>query len=241
HVRPQFSDQYAIGLTKTFANLSQGSIDVFYRDLHRVIEFKDFAQLLLNDQLETELLEGVGRTYGIEFDYKKQKGRHIIEANYTFSRSERQVVASATQEGVNGGDWYPSIYDQPHAFNLNYAFKPNFRNTFSVNFTYSTGRPITVPIGSFRNSNVLSIPVFSDRNAFRIPDYHRLDLAYTLDVFPKKGKRWKGSWTFSIYNFYGRRNAYSVFFRQVAFQRIRAFRISVLGSVFPSVSYNFKF
>jgi len=157
------------------------------------------------------------------------------------SRTLRKVEPDTEQEGINAGEWYPSNFDKPHILNLTYFYQWNPRNNISVNFTYSTGRPTTAPVSSYRNSNQLNIPVYSDRNIFRIPDYHRLDFAYTMSLRSKRIKRWKSSWTFTVYNLYARKNAFSVFFQQKPSQPVTAFRIAVLGAVFPALTYNFSF
>ncbi|MEL6254655.1 MAG: TonB-dependent receptor, partial [Bacteroidota bacterium] len=242
HIEPNFADNYSIGYFQEFLDGKiESSVEAFYRDIHRLIEYKDFANLLLNESVETELLVGQGRSYGIEFYFNKKSGKHQFEGNYTYSRTQRQVEENAEQGGINDGAWYPSNFDKPHILNFNYFYQINPRNNISVNFTYSTGRPTTAPVSSFRNSNILNIPVYSDRNGFRIPDYHRLDFAYTTSFRSKRIKRWKSSWTFTVYNLYGRRNAYSVFFQQRPSQRVTAFRIAVLGTVFPAITYNFSF
>ncbi len=241
YVTPEQATNFSLGYFSNFKNNTiQTHVSVFYRKIDNLIEYKDFAQLVMNQHIETELLQGKGRAYGIEFSLSKNYGRNRFDCNYTYSRSLRKVEASSTQLGVNQGDWYPSNYDKPNVLNLNYNYKASEKQNISVNFTYSTGRPTTAPISSFINSNVLNIPIFSNRNEYRIPDFHRLDFAYTIGPWGKKiGK--ENSITFSIYNVYARKNAYSVFFRQKAFQKITAYRLAVLGTMFPAVTYNFKF
>ncbi|HLF63098.1 MAG TPA: carboxypeptidase-like regulatory domain-containing protein [Saprospiraceae bacterium] len=241
HIEPQHADNFSIGYYRNFReNTMQSYVVLFYREIHQLIDYKDFAQLLLNHHIETELLTGTGRAYGAEMYFNKAYGRHRFEVNYTFSRTLRKVEASATQESVSSGDWYPSNYDKPHSLNLNYFFQIKPKSSFSVNFTYSTGRPTTAPVSSFSTSNVLTIPIYSERNQFRIPDYHRLDVAYTIGPWGNK-KRWRNSLTLSIYNLYFRKNAFSVFFRQRQFSSVKAYRVSVLGTMFPAVTYDFKF
>ncbi len=186
------------------------------------------------------MFTGIGTAYGMELYFYKNYGQHKFELNYTYSRTLRQVETTAEQESVNAGKWYASNYDKPHNLNLNYFFQIKPRSTFSVNFTYSTGRPTTAPVSSFSSSNVLTIPVYSDRNQYRIPDYHRLDVAYTVGPWGKRD-RWRNSLTLSIYNLYFRKNAFSVFFRQKPFSSVTAYRVAVLGSMFPAITYDFKF
>lgn len=241
HVRPQHADNASIGFYQNFReNTVQSYLTVFYRKIYQLIDYKDFAELLLNDHIETELLTGRGKAYGVEVYFNKAYGQHRFEMNYTYSRTLRQVAATATQESVNDGEWYASNYDKPHSLNLNYFFQIKTNSSLSVNFTYSTGRPTTAPVSTYSTGNVLTIPVFSNRNQYRIPDYHRLDLAYSVGPWGKKS-RWRNSLTFSIYNLYFRKNAFSVFFRQTPFNSVRAYRVAVLGTMFPAVTYDFKF
>jgi hypothetical protein len=241
HIRPQMADNYSVGYFRNFKeNSFRSQITAFYRNINHLIEYKDFSELLLNKHLETELVTGIGKAYGLELTLNKDYGRHRIDLNYTFSRALRRIKASTTQLAINASKWYPSNYDKPHILNLNYNFQVSDKTNLSLNFTYSTGRPTTAPISSYSNSNILTIPIYSDRNQYRIPDFHRTDIAYTIGPWGKKTNR-EHSLTFSIYNVYARRNAFSVFFRQNPFQSVTAYRVAVLGSAFPAVTYNFKF
>ncbi len=241
HLPPQVSDNYYIGYYRNFRkNTIQAYTTFFYRTIDRLIDYKDFARLLLNEHVETELLTGNGKAYGIELYVNKAYGKHRLEMNYTWSRSLRRMEVSERQVTVNGGDWYPSNFDKPHSVNLNYFVQLSDKTNLSVNFTYSTGRPTTAPVSSFSNSNVLTIPVYSARNAYRIPDYHRLDLAYTVGPWGSR-PRWRNSLTLSAYNLYFRKNAFSVFFRQNPFASVTAYRVAVLGTMFPAVTYNGDF
>ncbi|MEO1451219.1 MAG: TonB-dependent receptor, partial [Bacteroidota bacterium] len=138
------------------------------------------------------------------------------------------------------GAWFPANFDKPHQLNLVANYQLNKRHSVSATFTYSSGRPVSAPVGSYSIFNTI-VPDFSDRNQFRIPDYHRLDLSYTIDRNVITRSRFKGSWTFSIYNVYFRRNAYSVFFQKRVGPLPEAFRLAVLGIAFPAITYNFKF
>ncbi|MEL7531711.1 MAG: carboxypeptidase-like regulatory domain-containing protein [Bacteroidota bacterium] len=242
YIQPQFADSYSIGYVQSFPSSSiNSSATVFYRDIHQLIDYKDFATLLVNEHLETEIINGIGRAYGLEAQLQHYEGKHLWEVNYTFSRSLRKVVETEIQPAVNGGNWYASYYDKPHNLNLNYSFVPSKRHTLSVNFTYSTGRPTTVPISNFASGNLLNVPVYSQRNQYRIPDYHRLDISYTVDLRKRSFQKWESNWTFAIYNVYARKNAYSIYFRQTPFERVTPYRLAVLGAAFPSITYNFQF
>ena len=241
HVGPQRADNFSIGYYKNFRdNTLSTEFALFYRKIDNVIEYRDFATLLLNKNIETELLSGLGKAYGAELSISKNYGNHRFEGNYTFSRSLRRIPISDSQESINNGKWFSSNTDKPHVFNLNYNYKMGEKSNLSFNFTYSTGRPTTAPVSSYANSNIGNIPIYSNRNAFRIPDFHRLDVSYTIGPWGN-GEYRENSLTLSIYNVYARKNAFSVFFRQEPFQRVKAFRIAVLGSAFPAITYNFKF
>ncbi|MBI5916219.1 MAG: TonB-dependent receptor [Bacteroidetes bacterium] len=241
HLAPQKADNFSVGYYRNFQKKPvDAHLELFYRKIYRLIDYKDFAQLLLNDHIETELLTGIGKAYGVEFYLHKNYGRHKFEGSYTWSRSLRQVEATATQEAVNAGRWYPSNYDKPHSLNVNYFWQMGTKVSLSMNFVYSTGRPTTAPISSYTNSNVWAIPIYSDRNQFRIPDYHRLDVALDIGPWGKKQGR-ENSLTLSVYNLYARKNAFSVFFRQQPAKPVTAYRLSVLGTAFPAITYNFKF
>lgn len=241
HVGPQFSDNFSIGLFKDFGiKKYQSSVEAFYRKSEGILDYKDFAQLLLNRNIETELVTGDALSYGLELNLKKQTGSFRWDMNYTFSSSERQVLPSATQVGVNRGDWYSSNYDIPHVFNLNMVKQFNNKTNLAINFTYRSGRPTTAPVSSYTSDNVLNVPIYSDRNKFRVPNFHRLDIAYTIGPFGKEGKNFDSSITLSVYNLYSRRNAYSVYFRQNPFESVKAIRVATLGTIFPSITYNFN-
>lgn len=235
YIAPQRSHNVSVGVFKNFAdNQWETSLEVYGRQIDELFDFKDFADLVVNDHLETELLSGEGRAAGAELSIKKKEGPLNGWLSYTFSRSERLV------EGINNGNWYPSNFDKTHDVSLILNIQPNRRNTFTINFSYSTGRPATPPLGNYITENGLVVPIYSQRNQFRIPDYHRLDLAYTLGKGYKKDKRIQTSWTISIYNAYARRNAYSVFFTQAAFRQAQANKLAVIGSAIPSLTLNFE-
>ena len=235
YVKPQRSHNFSIGYFQNLEdNLYEVSVEAFGRYVDELFDYQDFAQLVMNEQLETELLDGTGRSYGLEFSLKKNSGLVNGFISYAFSRSERLV------DGINRGNWYPSNFDKPHDLSIVFNYQPNRRNTLTVNFIYGTGRPTTPPVGNTRLANGLVLPLYSLRNELRIPDYHRLDVAYTLGQGYKKDQKFRTSWTISIYNVYGRRNAFSVFYTQAPFQLVQANKLAILGTVFPSLTFNFE-
>ncbi|RMF21036.1 MAG: TonB-dependent receptor, partial [Bacteroidetes bacterium] len=240
HILPQRADNFSLGYYRLFEGGNwESSLELYYRRIENVLEYKDLAELLANEHLETELLQGEGRSYGVEFSLKRRVGRWNGWLGYTYSRSLRRVAGPTPEETINRGEWFPSNFDKPHDLSLVLSYQVSRRLNISANFTYSTGRPITAPVGRFSSDNVINIPVFSERNQQRVPDYHRLDLSLTLDPGHKKGKKWRSSFTLSVYNLYARRNAYSVFFTQAPFARPMARRLAVLGTAFPALTYNF--
>ncbi len=240
YLDPQIVDQFSVGIFKNFSdNGWETSIEGYYKNIYNVIEYKDGAQLLLNDNLETELLSGRGQAYGAELFIKKKYGRLTGWLSYTYSRSLRLVDGAYPITRVNNGDWYPANFDKPHIGTVVTNYKINPLVSFSAIFTYSTGRPVTYPSAKF-SYEATDIAYFDNRNQNRAPDYHRLDLSLTF-AFPAKKKILQGEWVVAVYNVYGRKNAYSVFFDDVQGFPPQAFQLAVLGVPFPSLSYTVKF
>jgi hypothetical protein len=241
YFKPQIADQISLGYYRNLKeDMYEAFAEVFYKNVQNILDFKDGANLILNKHLETALLKGKGKAYGIETSVSKIKGRLQGSVNYTFSRSWRKIDGRFSGEKINKGDWYPSNYDQPHVATVNWRYGISRRHFFSGTFTYRTGRPMSLPVSVYE---VDGVPVlnFSDRNLYRIPDYHRLDIAFIIEGNHKRKKLWDGTWVVSFYNVYGRRNAYSVFFQNDGSGDLRPYKLSVIGSIVPSLSYSFKF
>ncbi len=240
YIAPQIADQYSIGYFKNFKdNAIETSVEIFYKDISNIIDYKNGAQIVLRENIEQELLSGIGRAYGAEVFLKKKNGRLTGWLSYTYSKSERLVKGSIEEETINNGNYYPASYDKPHVLSVVANHQITKRWSMGFNFTYSTGRPITAPIAKFIVNGV-SVAYFSNRNQFRIPDYHRLDFSVSLAGGHKRKKILDGDWTFSVYNVYARKNAYSVFFQNKIGAPPGAYKLSVLGTIFPSLTYNFK-
>ncbi len=240
YLKPQEVVQYSGGIFKNFRdNTIEASVEVFYKDLKNILDYKDGATLLLNNNLESDLLSGKGRAYGLEVYVEKKHGDFTGWISYTYSRSERKVVGSYPDEIINKGEWYAANYDKPHNFSFVGDYKLGKRTKVSTIFTYSTGRPVTYPAAKFNYFNGTNIAYYDVRNGFRAPDYHRLDLSLTFG-FDNEKKWLAGDFVLSVYNVYGRRNAFSVFFDDITGAPPQAFRLSVLGIPFPSLSYKFE-
>lgn len=240
YFKPQLADQYSLGYFKNFKEKTyEAFFEVYYKTIDNILDFKDGAQLILNPNLETDLLQGKGTAYGFETSVTKSEGRLSGSINYTYSRSLRQIAGRTTEESVNEGKEYASNFDQPHIVNLTWKYNLSRRYFFTGNFTYHTGRPVTLPLSGYLVDN-MPVSNFSDRNQYRVPDYHRLDFALVVEGNHKRKKFWDGTWAFSVYNVYARKNAYSVFFKDDGNGVLRPYRLAIIGTILPSVTYNFK-
>ncbi|WP_165820540.1 TonB-dependent receptor [Pontibacter virosus] len=241
NLRPQIGDQVALGFFKNLQdNTIELSAEAYYKKLHDLVEYKDGARLLLNSTLDADLLPGEGKAYGLELMLRRQGKKLTGWASYTYSRSLRRVNGPTPEERINNGNFFPANFDKPHDLSLVLNHQMSRLISLSANFTYSTGRPITYP-ESVGYIDGLLIVNYSDRNQHRIPDYHRLDLALVIDGTNKRNANWVSSWAFSVYNVYGRKNPYSVFFKPAYGGTIpQAYRLSVIGSAVPAITYNFK-
>jgi ferric enterobactin receptor len=246
HVRPQVGDQIALGYFRNFkGNEYESYVEFYYKKISDIVDYKDGVNLLLSTHPETAILQGSGESYGAEVMIRKNLGKLNGWLSYTYSQTNFLVNGSTITEKINNGEPYPANFNKPHNLSLVVNYEFDKRVSLSANFTYSTGRPITYPSDKYFVDGIY-IPNFTNRNQAKIPDYHRLDLS--LNIEPKqKNRRFQGSWVIAIYNLYARRNAYSIFFRTKNdnifqfYNRADAFRLSIFGSIIPSITYNFKF
>jgi outer membrane receptor for ferric coprogen and ferric-rhodotorulic acid len=239
HIEPMKGQQYALGL---FSNFAKGnlefSVEAYYKKVHNLVEYKDGADLLVNEVIETDVLQGDLDAYGIEFMLRKPYGRFNGWINYTYSGSTVLVTGTTPSEMINFGKSYPANYDKPHALNLVMNYKFSRRLSVSSNVVYATGRPVTYPTAIYYQDGTKIIH-YSMRNEFRIPDYFRIDFSVNLEGNLKKKKLFHGSWNFSVYNLTGRKNAYSVYFKSED-GKINGYKLSIFGSPIVSLTYNFK-
>ncbi len=240
NIRPQTSQQVTLGFFKDFQDgVFEASVEGFYKWAQDVLDFKTGAQVLLNDAIETEVIQGDGKAYGVEFLLKKTSGKLNGWLGYTYSRSLIRFDSPFPEKRINDGEFFPSNYDRPHDISLIANYKFTRRYSASLNFSYQTGRPVTYPIGQF-NFNNSDYVFYSDRNAFRIPDYIRLDLGINIEGNHRKNKLAHSFWTISVYNVLGRNNPYSLFFVSEDGQ-VKALQSSIFAIPVPSITYNFKF
>jgi hypothetical protein len=247
NISPLICDQFAMGLFKTpKKGLFETSAEVYYKNLQNLLEYKNGALLVMNHHIEADLINANGYSYGLELFAKKNLGRLNGWVSYTYSRTMRKTDNIFPDDIVNNKKYYPSVYDKPHDLStvLNYQISRRWR--FSGNFVLSSGRPVTLPEQKYIFEE-RQVVYYSDRNKYRMPPYHRLDVSITLDENLRKKRMWKGSWTFSVYNLYGRKNPYSVFYRKEPSIQLQdktpyaIFKLSVIGVPVPSITYNFKF
>ncbi|MFT7197412.1 MAG: hypothetical protein ACI83W_001782, partial [Marinoscillum sp.] len=239
HLKPQTSDEVSLGYYQNFArNTLELSIETYYKRIQNLVDFKSAATFLLNENIERAILQGPGKSYGIEFSLNKT-GRLNGWINYAYARTFIKLDGNSQEEIVNGGKFFPTNYDKPHTFNLVANYKLTRRLSFSSNITYNTGRPVTIPVAAFDFKGSQNI-LFSDRNEFRIPDYFRIDFGVNLEGNHKIQKLSHSFWSLSFYNLTGRDNPFSVFF-DVKDSEIRGSQLIVFGNVIPTLSYNFKF
>lgn len=243
NIKPQIADQLAGGYFKNFGNTGrefEASVEVYYKWLQNQIDYIDGANLILNQYLEGDLLNGKGRAYGAEFFVKRNTGVINGWVSYTLAKTERQVA------GINNGNWYPTRFDKRHTVTSVILYDPPVakRWNFSATFTFASGTPTTFPTNRFVYEGYV-VPQNTDnsRNNYRITPYHRLDLAATLQGRKRPGKRKEDSWVFSVYNVYARKNAFSIYFQPDPNnpQVTQAIKYSVFATLIPSVTYNFKF
>lgn len=242
HLSPQRADNFSIGYYKNFRNNHwETSVEVYYKKSTDLLEYKDFARLLKNDRLETELFAVEGKSYGAEFFIKTTQNNPSGYISYTLNKSLRRSPGIFPDEVINHGEWYASNFDKPHTLNAVLDWQIRKTMSWSFNFVYNSGRPATAPVADFYLGEGGVFLDYSERNVYRIPDYHRLDVSFTLTRGAIRSSKKKGSLTFSVYNIYSRRNAFSIFYRRNNNEPLVAYKLSVLGSALPSITYNFQF
>ena len=268
HTKPQISQLLSVGYFQNLKNnVYELSIEAYYRATRNALDYKPGANFLLQPYPETELLQGRGVAYGLETMIAKKKGEITGWVNYTYARTLNRVYQGrGIQERINGGNWYRANYDRPHTLNASTTITLDKHNSFGFTFVYSSGRPYSAPTGyvSFEtiedpyqgtrtpfvvvgNGEVVLGPIqtsvypyFGVRNQQRLPAYHRFDFSWNVYNATMKSRRWQGNWVFTVYNVYGRRNAYSVFFRTENY-KTNAYKLQIFAAPILSLTYNFVF
>jgi len=233
-IQPQISNQFSLGYySNILLNTYEFTAEAYYKEMENVLDYRNGADLFLNETIESQLLFGKGRAYGIEFMLKKKTGNLTGWISYTVSKSERNI------NGINNNEWYNATQDRTHDIAIVGIYQLNKKWTLSGNFVFYTGSAVTFPTGKYQ-VNGQTAYYYSSRNADRMPNYHRLDFGATMQL--KKTKKWTKELVFSLYNVYGRENAYAINFRDN--KDNPTITETVQTSLFrwvPSISYNFKF
>jgi hypothetical protein len=240
NIRPQKGDQVSLGFYKNIkANTIETSMEVYYKRIEDYLDYKPGASLVLNHHIETDVINTQGKAYGLELMLKKPVGKFNGWISYTYSRILLKMDDSTVGAPVNRGEYYPANYDKPHDLTMVWNFKANHRFSVSWNMNYSTGRPITLPVGRFYYAGGQRV-LYSDRNAYRIPDYFRTDIAMNIDGNHKVKQKTHNSWTIGVYNLTGKRNPFSVYYVTENGQ-VNGYKLSIFGNAIPFVNFNIRF
>ncbi|MCS6831989.1 MAG: carboxypeptidase-like regulatory domain-containing protein [Flammeovirgaceae bacterium] len=236
YIRPQLADHFSGGFFRNFLdNTWETSIEAFYKDLQHQIDFKPTAQLILNDHLETEILQGIGKAYGVELFIRKQRGKTTGWLSYYLARTERKI------DGINRNRPYPTSFDRTHNLSLVVNHQVSRRVSFSANWVFASGLAFTFPVAKYEFDGFL-VPYYTNRNGYRLPTNHRLDISMTFFRSKTSERKNESSFNFSVYNVYARRNTFAYVFRQNKQDRSKTEAVKLyLFSIIPSFTYHFKF
>jgi hypothetical protein len=247
NIKPLVSNQIAMGYFRNFANNSiEASAEIYYKKLDNIVEYRDGATILMNQNLEADLLNASGYNYGIEFYLKKNTGALTGWVSYTYSRSLRHTTSPFPEDQVNGNRYYSSPFDIPHNLVINATYHITRRWRVAGTFYYNSGKPVTLPELKYYIDGKPFL-YYSERNKYRLDNYNRLDLAITLDESLRLKQKWKGSWTLSIINVYGQKNPYSVFYKSPEslqsnyIQTFNLYNLFIIERPIPTLTYNFSF
>ncbi len=240
YIRPQTGGQASLGYYRNLAkNRLEFSTEVYYRYMANLLDYRSGANIILNENIEQDVLNSVGKAYGLELLLKKSTGSLKGSLAYTYSRSLMKTSDDPSIEKINNGKYYSSNFDQPHHLVLTANYELSKRVNTSLNLNYSTGRPITLPISKFDYAGSERV-YFSERNAYRIPDYFRIDFSINLEGSHKIKKLAHSSWSLGVYNLLGRSNPYSVYYTPVNGQ-LKGYQLSIFAQPIPFITYNFRF
>jgi hypothetical protein len=240
YLNPQIGDQFAVGYYKMMFNSSyEASAELYYKEIKNMVDFKGGTNLIMDENIEKDVVNVKGKAYGLELVLKKTEGKIRYSIGYTYSRTFLKSIGHFSDEIINEGKWFPANFDKPNdlVVTFNYLFSRRF--SFSSNYTYSTGRPITYPIATYSIGDKLFV-TYSDRNKYRIPEYSRLDLSFRISGNLKSRRIAHPNWTFSVYNLLGRQNVYSIYFEK-QYNEVKGYKLSVFGRAIPSVTFSFDF
>jgi hypothetical protein len=240
NLKPQIGDQIAIGFYQLlFNNTIETSAEIYYKKIKNMADFKGGANLVMNEFIEQDIVNVKGKSYGLELLVKKTEGKLRFTLGYTFARTFIRNLNPLKEEIINEGKWFPANFDKPNDLTFTFNYLLSRRFSFSANYTWSTGRPITFPVATYIMYDDLLVH-YSDRNKYRIPDYSRLDLSFRIGGSLRLRQIAYPNWTFSVYNLLGRKNVYSIYFKKEG-EVINGYKLSVFGQAIPSVTFSFDF
>ncbi len=240
YLKPQIGDQVAVGFYQMlFNNGFETSVELYYKGIKNMVDFKGGANLIMNEDIEQDIANVKGKAYGMELVFRKTEGKLRYNIGYTYARTFIKSVSSIQDETINEGEWFPANFDKPNdlVVSCNYIFSRRY--SLSMNYTWSTGRPITFPVAGYYLYDNLLVH-YSDRNKYRIPDYSRLDLSFKMSRNLKAHSIAHPNWTFSVYNVLGRQNVYSIYFKKES-DIYKGYKLSVFGRAIPTVTFSFDF
>jgi hypothetical protein len=240
YLKPQVGDQYAIGFYQVlFNNKIETSVELYYKEIKNMLDFKGGTNLIMAGNIEKDVVNVKGKAYGVELSVKKDEGRVRWNIGYTYARTFLKSIGKFSDEIINNGAWFRANFDKPNDLVATFNFLLTRRFSFSTNYTWSTGRPITYPVSTYYMGDILLVH-YSDRNKYRIPDYMRLDISFKMSGNLRSHKIANPNWIFSVYNLLGRQNVYSIYFKNES-KIVNGYKLSVFGRAIPSVSFNFDF
>ena len=240
NIKPQIGSQFSLGLYKNLkSNTIETSVEVYYKDIKNYLDYKSGAVLVMNHHIETDVIGTKGKAYGVEVLLKKVSGKLNGWISYTWSRILLQQNDPNAGELINSGNPYPANYDKPNDVTVVSNYKFSHRFSISVNANYSTGRPITLPIGLFDYGGSMRT-LYADRNAYRIPDYFRADFAMNIEGNHRVNQKFHNTWSIGVYNLTGRKNPYSVYYVSEN-GHVNGYKLSIFGSAIPYINLNIRF
>jgi hypothetical protein len=240
YLKPQIGDQIAIGFYKMlFKNSFEASAELYYKGIRNMIDFKGGANIIMEDNIEQDIVNVKGKAYGLELVLKKTEGKIRYSIGYTYSRTFLKSISTFSEEIINAGKWFPANFDKPSDLTVTFNYILSRHYSFSADYTWSTGRPITYPVATYQIFDNVLVH-YSDRNKYRIPDYSRLDLSLKISGSLRSNRIAHPYWTFSVYNLLGRQNVYSIYFKKVE-DIYKGYKLSVFGRAILTVTFNFDF
>lgn len=240
NIKPQYGDQISLGFYKNFkSNTIETSVEVYYKRIKDYLDYKSGAVLILNQHIETDVVNTQGKAYGVELLIKKLTGKFNGWISYTYSRTQLKMDDPTAGDFINQGNYYPANYDKPNDFTFIGNYKFSHRFSVSLNTNYSTGRPITLPIGRFYYAGA-ERTLYADRNAYRIPDYFRTDFSMNIEGNHKIHQKTHNSFSIGVYNLLGRKNPYSVYYVSEN-GVVNGYKLSIFGSPIPYINFNIRF